>query len=179
MQTTRIVAPAAIAALALAAAGCGGGGGSSSTGSTQASSGGASQASSANASKAEKYSQCMRSHGVPKFPDPVNGQLTLRVTPGGGINPNSPQFKAAAQACQSLAPSGTQSAGGNNQAQSQFLKFAQCMRSHGVPKFPDPNVSGGNVRLQLPAGVDPNSPQFKAATQACQSLIPGGVGGGS
>jgi hypothetical protein len=50
------------------------------------------------------------------------------------------------------------------------------MRSHGVPKFPDPDFSGGGIRMTIDknSGVDPNSPAFKAAQQACQSFLPGG-----
>ncbi len=48
------------------------------------------------------------------------------------------------------------------------------MRTHGVPNFPDPTFSGGGVKMTLKAGgangIDPNSPQFKAAQKACQSL---------
>jgi hypothetical protein len=50
-----------------------------------------------------KYSQCMRSHGVPNFPGP--GQ----ASPAAGsssVNVNSPQFTAAAGACQHVLPAG-------------------------------------------------------------------------
>jgi CubicO group peptidase (beta-lactamase class C family) len=60
---------------------------------------------SAPVSKPEAYSQCMRSHGAPNFPDPVAGHITL--TPASGIDPTSRQFQAASQACASLAPSGS------------------------------------------------------------------------
>jgi hypothetical protein len=49
------------------------------------------------------------------------------------------------------------------------LKFARCMRSHGVPNFPDPKVvsrSGGSERVYLP-GVNPQSPAFQTAAKAC------------
>jgi hypothetical protein len=45
----------------------------------------------------------MRKNGVPKFPDPQNGQTIV----GGGVDPNSPQFQSAIQACQKLIPGGT------------------------------------------------------------------------
>jgi hypothetical protein len=51
------------------------------------------------------------------------------------------------------------------------------MRSHGVPNFPDPQFSGGGVRIGG-TGLDPNSPQFTAAQKACQSKLPGKPGGG-
>jgi hypothetical protein len=53
-----------------------------------------------------------------------------------------------------------------------MLKYARCMRSHGVSKFPDPKP-GGALVIGSKVGVDPNTPQFKAAQQACQKLVPG------
>jgi hypothetical protein len=41
------------------------------------------------------------------------------------------------------------------------------MRSHGVPDFPDPTFSNGNIGQR---GIDPRSPQFEAAGKACASL---------
>jgi hypothetical protein len=53
-----------------------------------------------------KFSQCMRAHGVPNFPDPSfsGGGVKMTLKAGGatGIDPNSPQFKAAQKTCQSL-----------------------------------------------------------------------------
>jgi CubicO group peptidase (beta-lactamase class C family) len=60
-----------------------------------------------------EYAECMRAHRVRKFPDPVNGHVTL--SPASGINPDSPTFKAAAKACAKYGPSGA-SAGGSSTA---------------------------------------------------------------
>jgi hypothetical protein len=60
--------------------------------------------------------------------------------------------------------------------QSAMLKYAACMRSHGVPSFPDPTFSGGRVNLRLSPGIA-SSPQFKSAQQACQAQGPQGFGG--
>jgi hypothetical protein len=121
--------------------------------------------------RAAAYSVCMRSHGVPSFPDPdAQGRLYFKITKGGPLDPNAPSFQAAQQACKSLAPSQNTSAS-NSQFQSQALKFAACMRSNGVPNFPDPK--GGNGTFMI-TGVNPNSPQFQSAMQACRSLMPGG-----
>jgi CubicO group peptidase (beta-lactamase class C family) len=51
-----------------------------------------------------EYSACMRGHRMRKFPDPVDGHVTL--SPASGINPDSPTFKAAAEACAKYGPSG-------------------------------------------------------------------------
>jgi hypothetical protein len=126
----------------------------------------------------------MRAHGVPNFPEPKissNGnehKVAIRVTPA--ITGN-PQFKPAQQACSKLLPGGGPGEGSNHpistQEQSQYLKAAACIRVHGVPNFPDPTFSGGGVHLPKTAGIDPHSPQVRAAEEACQSLIPGGLHG--
>jgi hypothetical protein len=117
----------------------------------------------------------MRSHGVPNFPDPT----ATGVFTGGKLDPNSPQYRTASQACHSFQPAGTNlstSGGGpvSPQRQAQLLAFARCVRSHGVPNFADPTAHG----LAPPAGIDQNSPAFQAAFQACRRLLPGfGQGG--
>ena len=76
----------------------------------------------------------------------------------------------------SRSPGGAQ--GNGNQGGSQLgsggltVAFSQCMRSHGEPKFPDPN-SQGVVGSLIQLGIDPNSSQFKAAERACASLANG------
>jgi hypothetical protein len=110
----------------------------------------------------------MRSDGVPRFPDPNStGQLDASSV----ANLNSPQGRKAQEICRSLAPRGSsQSTQGGSltpQQQAQLLKFARCMRTHGLPNFHDPTSSG----LTL-SGIDPNSPRFQAAQKVCRSLLP-------
>jgi hypothetical protein len=60
-----------------------------------------SKASQGSNNQALKFSECMRSHGEPTFPDPAaNGSFTLPS----GMDAESPQFQNAAKACQSLRP---------------------------------------------------------------------------
>jgi hypothetical protein len=132
------------------------------------------------------YSACMRSHGVPNFPDPDSQghiKITSGVGPGGqktGVDVDAPQYKRAQRACQKLQPNGGRpTAAQQAKEQQQALKFAQCMRSHGVPNFPDPD-SQGHIKITSgvgpggqKTGVDPNTPQFKAAQQTCQKVVPG------
>jgi hypothetical protein len=52
------------------------------------------------------------------------------------------------------------------------LRFAQCMRAHGVSDFPDPTAGGG---LQIGgSGINPKSPAFQSAQRSCRKLLPSG-----
>jgi hypothetical protein len=50
-------------------------------------------------------------------------------------------------------------------------RFAACMRTHGVPSFPDPNSQGFFPIGSLHAIVT-TSPTLSRAFKACQSLEP-------
>jgi hypothetical protein len=171
-------------------AGCGGGGaqtpsaaGSGPHGerSTSSGSGGGpgltASASGKSYDQAVKLSECMRAHGVPNFPDPTRTGNSVRLTlrAGNGLDPNSARFKAAQQACRRFAPPGAQNGTVPPKVRQQALAFAQCMRTHGVPNFPDPQFSGGGVQVGG-ANLNASSPQFKAAQQACQPKLPGAGG---
>ncbi len=123
----------------------------------------------------------MHEHGVPNFPEPQvsehGSEVSVKIAVPAGVGHN-PRFKSAQAACRKLLPSG----GPGHQTaltptqQEQYLKAAACIRSHGVPNFPDPTFSGGGVHIAH-QGLNERSPAFKAAVQACESLIPGGVHG--
>lgn len=134
------------------------------------------------------YSQCMRSHGVPNFPDPqfIDGQVRPPGLAGTGIDPNSATFHAAGAACQSLmTPPPVARQQMSPQDQAKWLQFAQCVRNHGVPDFPDPDFTNGGPKPffnYTGTGVDPRSATLNAAMQACRSVLPvinGGSGSGS
>jgi hypothetical protein len=183
---------AALIALGVLVTGCGGNsstGGVASVGShafkasTTSSTAAGSSSSASPDSQAVAYSACMRAHGVPNFPDPKVSTNSNEVKVAIGINPSisgNPQFKSAQQACSKLLPGGGPGSGPNHQIspqeQSQYLKAAACIRSHGIPNFPDPTFSGGGVHIEH-QGLNESSPAFKAAVQACESLIPGGLHG--
>jgi len=120
-------------------------------------------------SGAVAFAQCVRSHGVPDFPDPQNGHFLIS-----GADQNNPNFRSATQACQHLLGPGGISNGGGGSNNAALLSFSQCMQTHGVPQFPDPTANGA---IGLPSGVDPNSPQFQKAWQECQSKLPGNLQG--
>jgi hypothetical protein len=185
---SRLVGPAVLAlalaaalGLAVLASGCGG---SAGQGVAQAPNSGSSSSGSPRGSikgDLAAYSACMRKHGVPNFPDPdSHGRLkiTSGLSKGGqktGVDVNSPQFQKAQQACQKLMPNGGRPSPQQQAKEQQaMLKFSQCMRSHGVPRYPDPKFTpNGGSQMTIGKEVDPNSPQFKAAVKACQKLVPG------
>jgi hypothetical protein len=166
---------AAVAAFGLLASACGGssGQGVAQVETTETTTTESDSADGSSSADPTAYSACMRKNGVAKFPDPDSeGRLRLKAGPGTGIDPESAQFRAAAKACGKLAPKGDPSPAQQAEDREQLLKFAACMRQHGLPKFPDPKPTGG-LSLKLGGDIDPNSPQFKAAARACEDLLPG------
>jgi hypothetical protein len=121
------------------------------------------------------FAQCMRTNGMPNFPDPnpsggfgVSGQLNG--------NPSGPAAQAH-NACQHLLPRGSSTTSGSSVTQAQLnqaVKIAQCLRAHGEPTFPDPKVVNGQLNFALQNGVL-GSARFQSAVSACRSLIPKGV----
>jgi len=163
-------------ALTLAVAACGGGGKSNGV----ASFGGANKptaTTSAGGSSDPRqamlnFARCMRQHGI-NMPDPKpGGGIEIKGGPG-GVKPDDPKFKAAQQACNKYLPNGGQPPKPNPQEQQQMLAFARCMRQHGI-NMPDPKPGGGIEINGGPGGVNPDSPTFKAAQQACQQYEPKG-----
>lgn len=160
----RAVAVAALIASVILTAGCSGG-----SGPGVASAGSSAQATRA-ASGTQKpstlaYARCMIRHGIQDFPEP-NAKGQIAVTNGQLPDINSPQFKAAMKACLSLDPAGTAAPVTNTpQHQAAEVRYATCMRSHGVPDFPDPQ-SNGTFDL---GGINAGSPQVLAADKACAS----------
>jgi hypothetical protein len=179
------VVGASSALLAAVAAGCGGGSsgaGVAQIGTTTTGKSGSTSSGGSGKGDPAAYSACMRKNGVPNFPDP-DSSGNIRITGGQdkngrkfGLDPNSPQFRRAQRACGKLQPNGGKpSAQEQAREQEQALKFSRCMRSHGVPKFPDPKFQAdGGTLMRIGKDVNPNSPQFKAAQKACQKLVPGG-----
>ena len=82
--------------------------------------------------------------------------------------------------CGSSSPTSSSSVGHPTQAQAQdrlrqdLVRFADCMRSHGVSGFPDPTAPGAAkefILSQIP-GVDTRSPAFRSAHSVCVHQLP-------
>lgn len=142
-----------------------------STTTTAPSSGSPDSASSGQTAQSEELqlAQCMRSHGVPSFPDPPASGGLLNAISAAGINTQSPTYQSALQSCKKYTPAGTTSPAQSATENAQALEFSQCMRSHGVPNFPDPSTgpTGGTAINLQGTGIDPSSPTYQAANQAC------------
>jgi hypothetical protein len=74
----------------------------------------------------------------------------------------------------------TVAACGSNDDDADAAAYSACMRSHGVPKFPDPDSEGRLLLNTSPGGIDPESVQFETAARSCRKLAPPGwTAGGS
>jgi hypothetical protein len=135
------------------------------------------------ASAGIKYADCMRSHGLPNFPDPSAGGA-IQLSAGSGINPASPAFQSAQKECGKLLPGGGPPQRGTSETQKlAMLHLAQCMRAHGFTSFPDPTSAppskggsaprGGGIAFGGPGGfiAVPESmirtPGFQQAAKTC------------
>jgi hypothetical protein len=130
------------------------------------------------------FARCMRSHGVLNYPDPNSAGGLPKVGPQ-QLDVSTTQFQAAQTACKSRLPSSGQSSQAwDQQTMNALWKFARCVRSHGVPNWPDPLAESDPGQVGTPGfprtlqGIDTNSPQVKDAMNACQHLIPGYSSGG-
>jgi hypothetical protein len=162
-----------IGALALGVAACG----SSSSGAATAASGAATSTVATRYQARLALAKCLRAHGL-NVPDPSpNGG----VAGGGGLElralRDSPNFRTAMQACAKYRaaafPFRNLTPAERAQRQQDLVKFAQCMRSHGID-IPDPTTgTGGGLgifRQITPSERD--SPAFQSALQACSTNLP-------
>jgi len=125
-----------------------------------------------NAADGEKFSACMRKHGLPNYPDP-NSQGVITIDSGMGIDPGSPGFRSAQAICSKLLPNGGKPTPAQiAQRQQQLLAFSSCMRAHGVKDFPDPSNGGLQIAVHPGSDLDPNNPTFQKAQQACRKNLP-------
>jgi hypothetical protein len=115
----------------------------------------------------------VRAHGVPRFPDPPSSGGPPPKKSLAQLGVSSAQFQSSQSFCRRLLPSGGQppSQAQREQVRAQALRYAQCVRSHGVPGFPDPG-SDGRIPDPASVGIDQGSPKFEAANQACAADRP-------
>jgi hypothetical protein len=118
---------------------------------------------------------CARAHGDPTLPDPVIDSQGRARFPSG----TQPPSQDTQQACQSIynrLPPSVRN--GSNVPDIQMeIKFAQCMRLHGLPDWPDPDANGD---YPLPPDLittgkfGPVWDRTKAGWDACRAYNPTG-----
>ena len=132
------------------------------------------------AAAAFKYASCMRNHGVADYPDPQvttnpNGSVATAIA--GPANASAaPAFRSAQKACSGilLAPSSSNGSGGPSRQ--EFLAFAHCLHTHGIPDFPDPDTQGQITGQMIDSsGVDLKAPSFMTAADACVGVTHGAI----
>jgi hypothetical protein len=129
----------------------------------------------------------MRSHGVPNFPDPTSKGQVPKANPQ-QLGVSRSLYQTAQQACHQLIPNTgsteeqqqeTQCAMAGNCSQAVvqqwmngLLNLARCLRSHGVPSWPDPVISSQGLP-HYPydqAGIDHHSAPILAKVAVCVRL---------
>jgi hypothetical protein len=145
--------------------------GAATTSSTPNRANGESPSSSEEKAQLATYVSCLQAGGVQAA---IQRDGTLLI---GQHQGQAGDVQEAQKACRKLIPKGgipkpTQTDIARRVATA--IKFAACMRKHGLPEFPDPNAGGGfMLSASTDGGVDPSSPQFQSAQKACQSYQPG------
>jgi hypothetical protein len=155
MKKTNWLVGLLLALCAVALVACGGGGSGSGGG--------------ANASDEEaalEFTECLRAHGV-EVDDPKPGQKNIEV------EGDDPATKKALAACNGkLGDAGQElSSAEDEEFREGALALAQCFREEGI-EMGDPEFLGpGQFHLDI-AGLDTESPAFKAAQEACGDKLP-------
>jgi hypothetical protein len=164
-----------LGALAVVAAACGGGASTPqvarATGATHAA---PARTRAGTTSLIHTAAQCLRDHGIPNFPDPVldaRGRLQIDDQLLNSLPASVTQ--TAEQACTAQIDAAQQAAGAQRPAATpqelaQATRFAQCMRQHGWPNFPDPDPYG-SFSSSTPGAIPPtkSDPSF----QACRNQL--------
>ena len=100
---------------------------------------------------------------------PITAPPSSTDVPPGTLPPGFPPSNTQTHDTQTTAPTITPA------EQADYLRAAACIRSRGVPDFPDPTFQNGHVRFNIPSSIDRNSPQIKSAQATCVKLIPAGL----
>jgi hypothetical protein len=124
--------------------------------------------------KAVKFAECMRANGVPHFPDPDSkGAFNF------GVDVSRDVWLKAVDACKALKPPGALSSKRTPKEQAASLRFAQCVRDHGVKDFPDP-VNGEPLidTYKIPSSNRPGGMTIlNAAIHTCGRVLKESAGG--
>jgi hypothetical protein len=110
---------------------------------------------------------CARSHGMPGIPDPVVGPGGQVTFPGGTPTPTPEVQSACAAEIRTATALSSMLPNVSTADMQALLRWAACMRAHGLPRWPDPNAQGVFHVRSADAGTLVTS---KRADAACRSL---------
>ncbi len=126
----------------------------------------------------DEWATCMRRHGDPNQADPVidsHGVINILVPPvrGGGAPVVTGGPETAKGTCSQYLAAAQRALRAANPvppppSQAELLQYVACMRTNGVPNYPDPT---GEKTYFNGTGIDPNSPMFLHANDVCGKRI--------
>jgi len=112
------------------------------------------------------YAECMRAHGMPSWPDPQSNGTFV-----GSFNFGSPAYQSANRTCAHMEGGPPETLEQFQQTVGQALKYAACMRAHGIANFQVTVPTEGEIRSGINGpGDEVNTPQFQSASQACRKF---------
>jgi hypothetical protein len=116
-----------------------------------------------------ELSKCYRDHGVPSYPDPVQGPDGTWALVGDVPEPP----RAALDACASIAGRIPQEQvrPASAEEMAALRQFAQCMRGQGLSDFPDPEADGS---FQVPERLQ-SKEAIATQRKVCEQFNPGGL----
>lgn len=162
-----VLAAVVAATFSLLVAGCGSGG--------SAGVAGVGSATSAATTGALAFARCMRSHGLPGWPDPTSsGVFDKSVLRQLGYSAS--QVRAVEDGpCNHLLRGSPPGPTITLTDRADYLEAVACMRTHGFSGFPDPTFQNGGVQTDIPSSINQDSSQFRSTAAICTKLIPAGL----
>jgi len=131
-------------------------------------------AASSQAARWQQVTDCIRANGMPSWPDPSVGPGGRLEFPAGAPRTTDRVQRACARQFAALSPADTATAAPTSSHDlTMLVRFAQCLRAHGYPTWPDPGPDG-----RFPYATLIAIPGAKAALNrpplSCRSLVPQG-----
>lgn len=122
--------------------------------------------------QSQKFAKCMRDNGI-NVPDP--GPDGFGDWDRSELDPASPAFRKAMEACQSVLPGGRDLSATDPELIDQLRRLTQCLRDNGID-VPDPDPDSPSLGMGEMLTIDRNSPAFQKAMEACRGKMPEGRG---
>jgi hypothetical protein len=125
----------------------------------------------------DEWAACMRAHGDPNQADPtIDAQKEIHIYMRNVSAAMSAEVHASTGPCSSYELAAEAALRGGQPAPkppdlATEVKYAECMRAHGVPNWPDPNPADPDETNLNGTGIDPNSPFVVNADKLCDKQV--------